>query len=129
MVHHKRNVILSILAQIDALRDETSNKLVIPFRGSFLVRSIRIAIENPGSSDTGHRIELNGHGIGELAAVIRKAKPEDTFEFIVTQALVKTVKDIRNRFGRIGVPQESQHHFAFDEMDGQQNLAAFFTFD
>ena len=94
MVHHECNIVLRILGQIRALWNEAANEFMVPFCRTLLVWSVWIAIENPGSSDTVHRIEFNGHRVGKLAAVICQTQPEDVFKFHITQTLVEIIKNV-----------------------------------
>ena len=61
MVHHKRNIILSVFAQINALWNETSDEFMVPLTGALLVRSIRIAILMLVSA------KADGHAVGIYA--------------------------------------------------------------
>ena len=61
MVHHKRNIILSVFAQISALWNEASDEFMVPLTGALLVRSIRIAILMLVSA------KADGHAVGIYA--------------------------------------------------------------
>ena len=76
MVHHEGNIVLGVLPDIRPLWDEVANELMVSFRRTLLVGSLRITVENPGSSET-VRSELNMCRIRELASVVSKAEPED----------------------------------------------------
>ena len=128
MVHHSGDIILGILSNVCTLGNKAANEFMISFGGAFLVRSLWITEENPGSPRA-VRCEFNMRRIRELAAIVRQTKLKNTAEALMPEALVQGFKYIFHRLCIISVPQESKHHLTVNEVNGEKNLSTPFAND
>ena len=71
MAHHQSNVLLGKIIKSTTLRDNAPDQRMIVLCRASLVRSLRIAVEYPGSA-LPMRIKFNSRRIRELTAIVTK---------------------------------------------------------
>ena len=129
VVYDEVDVILHEPAEIRTLGNHIPEQFVIPFRRTLLPGSLRVTVKDSGTDLSGTApVTFNLYRIGELTSVVCQNDGKKSGEQLMSQHPVQTVEYFNYRRRIIGIPQESQHEFRFDEMDRQQDFSALFTF-
>lgn len=101
---------------------------MIILRSPFLIGGRRIAVEQMCPA-VPLAVKFNPGRVGKFTAVISKDNREEIQKGIRSQFQVKPVKDINDRLGVIGIPEECQHQRGVDEVDGKEDFSPFDAFN
>lgn len=122
MTHHEQDIALLQMVKGCTFGKNAPDKFVGDFTAAFLVRTLRIAIED-SASYLSKFSAFNGNWVGKFTASVRQNDGKQSAVLLVPKSFVQPFKNLRNRPCRVPVPQKGQHEGGVAEEHCKQHLA------
>lgn len=121
-------MILRIECKVCALGNDAPYKFVVILRSPFLVWGRRVTVKQAGPA-VPLAVKLNPGWIGKFTSVISQDNRKELHEDIRSQFQIKTVKDIDDRLGIVGIPEESQHQGGVYKVYRKEDFSTLYPFN
>lgn len=128
MAHHKINIRLSQMIEAGSFGKNPADHLMCDLTATFLVWSLRVTVED-SCTYLAVLITLDGQRISELTSSISEHHLKELLESFATKSLIEPIEYICYRPGCVGIAYECKHEFTVPEINCEQYLTTFTTFN